>query len=101
MVSEILLRGSEHAIPGRQICAQLGISPRQLRTIVERERRNGYPICANCSGRHTGYFLAADRDEIEHYCKVLFRRAGEIHKTRKACMEAAQTLPPWRIDSDD
>ena len=92
MIYEILLEGKENALTGKEICGILGIKARDLTAAVERERREGKPICAS-TGSNPGYFLAANRDEMERYCNALFRRAGEIHKTRRACMETLEKLP--------
>ena len=94
MVHEILLTGAENARPGREICQQLKITPRELTANIERERRAGQPICAATKGKHPGYYLAANQAEMQGYCRSLYRRAGEIFKTRRACLETLKTLPP-------
>lgn len=95
MIHEILLQGAENAQTGKEICALLHISARDLSAAVEQERRDGKPICAS-TGQNPGYFLAADREEMERYCRSLFHRAGEIHKTRKACLKTLDNLPEQR-----
>ena len=92
MISEILQPGAENALSGREICKLLHITARDLTQAVERERRAGIPICAS-TGRRPGYYLAADRHEMDRYCRSLFHRAGEIHKTRKACIKTMAQLP--------
>lgn len=92
MICEILLKGEQNAQTGREICTLLNISMRDLTAAVERERRDGQPICAS-TGSNPGYYLAADREEMQRYCNSLMRRAGEIHKTRKACIKAMAALP--------
>lgn len=92
MVYELLETGRENAKTGKTICSILGITQRDLTAAIEQERREGRPICAS-TGEHKGYFLAADRGEMERYCRSLFHRAGEIHKTRKACLKAMDMLP--------
>lgn len=91
-VSNHLPTGAENAITGTEICAMLNISQRELTSAIERERRAGKPICAS-TDRQPGYFLAADKGEMQRFCKSLFHRAGEIHKTRKACMATIDSLP--------
>jgi len=95
MIHEILLQGAENAQTGKEICTLLHISARDLSAAVEQERRDGKPICAS-TGQNPGYFLAADREEMERYCRSLFHRAGEIHKTRKACLKTLDNLPEQR-----
>lgn len=92
MIQEILLPGAENALTGREICKLLHITARDLTQAVERERREGAPICAS-TGNRPGYYLAADRREMDRYCRSLFHRAGEIHKTRKACIKTMAQLP--------
>jgi len=95
MISEILLTGAENAQRSSDICRLLNISARDLSAAVEAERRDGKPICAS-TGSNPGYFLAKDKAEMKRYCRSLFHRAGEIHKTRKACMETLENLPEQR-----
>ena len=92
MVFEILTEGAENARTGKEICGILNITMRELTAIVERERRAGAPICAN-TGDPPGYFLAANKEEMQRYCNSLLKRAGEIHKTRRACMKTIDKLP--------
>lgn len=99
MIYEVLAEGKENARTGKYICDLLGISARDLTLAIERERRAGKPICAS-TGSNPGYFLAANRDEMERYCNALFRRAGEIHKTRRACMETLEKLPAGEANSN-
>lgn len=92
MIHEILLEGADNALTGREICRILGITPRDLTQAIERERRQGAPICAS-TGKTPGYFLAANQQEMQRYCNSLLHRAGEIHATRRACLETLETLP--------
>lgn len=92
MIFELLEAGAENARTGKEICSLLGISARELTAVVEQERRHGKPICAS-TGNPPGYYLAATQQEMQRYCDSLKRRAGEIHKTRRACIKAMDTLP--------
>ena len=96
MVYEILREGAENARTGRDICCFLNLTPRELMAVIERERRAGAPICAS-TGKNPGYFLAANRAEMQLYCESLHRRAGEIYKTRRACLDTIEKLPPPQI----
>lgn len=93
MIAEYLERGAENAKSGRELCNILGISPRELSKAVEVERRQGQPICASSNGERPGYYLAANKQEMHIYCRSLWHRAGEIHKTRRACLQAMEQLP--------
>lgn len=92
LVSEFLAEGAENAKTGREICSALDITARDLTAAIERERRAGRPICAS-TGTTPGYFLAANKEEMQRYCRSLLHRAGEIHKTRNACMKSIEDLP--------
>jgi len=92
MIYEILLTGKDNARTGREICRLLNLNARELTAAIARERREGKPICAN-TGKTPGYFLAADQEEMQKYCRSLWQRAGEIHKTRRACLESIKNLP--------
>ncbi len=93
MVKELLNSGKENAIRSRDLCAQLGgIEQRVLTAAVERERRDGAPICASY-GPRPGFYLAESKGDMLEYCRVLEHREKEIAKTRRACQAAAETLP--------
>lgn len=92
MIFEILTTGAETAKTGKDICRLLNITARDLTAAIERERRAGKPICAS-TGSNPGYFLAANQREMQHYCNSLMHRAGEIHKTRNACIKSMEDLP--------
>lgn len=93
MIYEVLRKGAENAITGKEICKLLDISARDLTAAIELERREGKPICASTDRTNPGYYLAATKEEMLRYCNSLFHRAGEIHKTRKACLKTMQELP--------
>lgn len=92
MIAELLAEGAANARTGREICRILNITARELTIAIARERRAGSPICAS-SGKNPGYYLAANQAEMQRYCKSLYHRAGEIHKTRNACIKAMENLP--------
>ena len=92
MIHELLQEGADRAVKGRELCEELSITARELTQAVEQERRAGFPICA-ATGKNPGYFLAANQEEMQRYCRSLWRRAGEIHKTRRACMATLAKLP--------
>lgn len=92
LVTPLLNTGKENAIPGRELCQILDVPSRVLARMIENERRAGSPICAN-PGVPCGYYLAANKAEMEDYCASLRKRAGEIFKTRRSCMKSAERLP--------
>lgn len=80
-VSSLLLRGQENAITLRELEAETGISGRDLRRMIETERRRGVPIL---SDNRNGYFLPADHLERLACVRSMRHRAREILKTAKA-----------------
>lgn len=92
MIHEYLAEGAENARTSRELCAMLHIGHRDLTQAIERERRQGKPICAS-SGSNPGYFLAANQQEMTRYCNSLLHRAKEISETRRACLTSMDSLP--------
>lgn len=98
LISDFLLTGEQNAQTAKEICnhaRRIGwkLTERQLSKAIEMERRRGVPICASCDLKSPGYYLAADKGEMQRYCDSLRHRAGEIHATRRACMKTITNLP--------
>jgi hypothetical protein len=77
---------------GEVICSMLGIRTNELHERVKNERRAGAPICAT----NKGYYIAESKEDMREYCESLYHRAGEIFKTRRACLKTMQNLPSER-----
>lgn len=92
MITEILLKGSENALTGKQLARICGCDIRTVTEQIERERREGSPICANMSGVNAGYYLAANEHELDTYCGKLHKRASELYKTRQALLCVLQQI---------
>ena len=92
MISDFLPTGAENAITAKHLCKMLDLTPRDVSAAIERERRAGKAICASIA-EPFGYYLAANKAEMTAYCQSLLHRAGEIHKTRRACLKTIDTLP--------
>lgn len=92
MIYEILQEGAENATTGREICDRLNLTIRELQAGIRAERRAGKAICAETSGK-AGYYIPANKREMERYCNSLTHRAGEIFATRQACLDLLDTLP--------
>lgn len=93
MIADFLLIGKENAQTARDLANLLECEPRDITTMIERERRQGAPIVASCDSRRPGYYLTTSAEELRQYCDSLHRRAGEIYKTRAALLEIADNLP--------
>lgn len=84
-VSDLLCRGQKNAVPLRHLKTLLGLDGRAVRLMIESERRNGTPICAD---NLTGYYLPANEDEKAACVRSMRHRAGEIMKTARAIEQA-------------
>lgn len=84
MVYECLSKGKKNAIPGKDLVVILKLNDlRELTQIIERERKDGLPICASTDTNSRGYYLADGPDELWEYIKSLGRRLQNIGITRK------------------
>lgn len=83
-IYECLLAGKENAKTGRELAAIFNCDLRKITAEVERERREGRPICATSSGENPGYYLPKDDAELQEYCDRLKNRAVELFRTRAA-----------------
>lgn len=92
MISELLGTGIESARTARELATACKCDTRKISITVERERRQGKPICASCTGEHRGYYLAADAEELEDYCGSLYKRGGELFKTRRALIRTLEAI---------
>lgn len=80
--SKLLPSGKSNAIPGQTLVELLGLKDqRELTKRIERERRDGFPVCASVAGDR-GYYLAADVAELEEYIQSLERRLFHVRRTR-------------------
>ena len=78
---KILPSGKENAVPGWKLVEILGLKDlRDLTQLVERERRDGSPICAS-TGAEKGYYSADGPEELEDYLQSLNRRVKNINRT--------------------
>ena len=93
MIFEMLDTGEQNARTARELAMILKLDRRKVSSLVERERREGKPICATCDSKTPGYYIPANREDMERYCRRLHHRAGEIFKTRAACLETLDSLP--------
>lgn len=92
-ISDYLRKGAASPITSKELCKVLKIDKRTLTATIERERRQGSPICASCDTHNPGYYLAENKNEMQRYCNSLHRRAAEIYKTRAACLHTIDNLP--------
>lgn len=84
-VADLLHHGAENAVPRRDLMALTGLSDRELRLLIEAERRQGVPILSNCIG---GYYLPADDAERKRFVNSMLHRAMEIAAVAAAVEQA-------------
>ena len=92
MIHEVLNTGAGNPTTGRELAELFSCDIREITERIEYERRQGFPICANSGGGSAGYYMAADREELDTYCRRLHKRAGELHKTRRYLLKARDKM---------
>ena len=92
-ISDFLHTGADNPQTAKELCDLLHLDKRELTAAIERERRQGSPICVSCNGSNPGYFLAGNKKEMQDYCNSLHHRAAEIYATRQACLNTIDDLP--------
>ena len=83
-IESLLLHGEENAIQAKSLAAIAGVqTSRELRQMVERERRNGALILSSVRGRG-GYYLpaegAAGADELQTFTRTTTARIVALSK---------------------
>ena len=89
-----LPRGAENAKPRARLAAELGLSDRKTRALIEEARGEGLLICNEQNGK--GYYLAEDLDEVERTWRQMRSRAIATFKAakhfRRALRDAGRTV---------
>ena len=80
-ICRFLSCGQGNALLRRELEKITGLSGRDIRLIVEAERRAGVPILSD--SRH-GFFLPASDDEVRRFLRSMRHRAHEILTTAAA-----------------
>ena len=91
MIFEYLATGKENARTARELAKIINCTPREVTAQIERERREGRPICASC-GSTPGYYLPESDQELNDYCECLKSRAVEIFRTRQALVKVLKQI---------
>lgn len=86
-VSGLLHPGAENAIPRRDLMVLSGCTDRELRRLIETERRQGIPIL---SDNQHGYWLSDSPAEIRKFSRSMRRRAAEIRLTAMCVEKSAE-----------
>lgn len=78
-IQAFLLEGEANAMPMRELARLVGVSERQVRKIIERERRNGSRILSS----DNGYFLPSPDCERYEICRYIHRADARMVTNRK------------------
>lgn len=84
-IASLLSCGAENAIPRRHLRQLTGLSDRDLRRRIQRERMSGIPILAD---NLSGYYLPADKTELDRFVSSMRGRAREIQAVAAAIEQA-------------
>ena len=88
IVYDALPHGRNNAIPWRDLVAQLGFSSkRELQKHIEAERRHGFVILTDFTGK--GYFRSDDPDDLKRFIATMNAKAAN---TRIAILSAEREL---------
>lgn len=88
MIADLLWTGAANARTGRELAEHLETDLRDITSEIQRERRQGQPICANAGG----YYLAENPEELQAYCDGLKQRAIELFNTRQALLKTLRRI---------
>lgn len=104
-ISAVLCMGADNAMTGEVLASLFDCNQREVSQAIERERRDGVPICASCDPACPGYFLASDPGELALYLASLDRRLRNIAVTRRhlhdtLCRMMGQTEIEWGDDDE-
>ena len=86
-IADLLGHGQSAAVPLRNLKELAGLPGREVRRMIEAERRAGALIISD--NRH-GYFLADTQEEVNQFVKSMLRRSGEIAKTARMVGQSAE-----------
>lgn len=87
MIHELLMNEA-NPLTGNDLSELTGLQKREVEAMIQKERREGFPICATSRG----YYLATTPEELNRYCAKLKRQAIEVFKTRQALIKLATAL---------
>lgn len=83
-IVDYISTGRDNPTTATALAAMLGVDTRAITRMIERERLNGAPICAVCTGDNLGYYLAASPQELADYLHSFRRRSRNIQRTAAA-----------------
>lgn len=85
-ISEFLSHGSGNGVELRDLVRMTGLSEREVRQSIQRDRLAGVPIL---SDNINGYFLPGDEHDVSRCARSLRHRAAEINRVADAIERTA------------
>lgn len=83
-VASFLRVGRSRGVKREDLAAMMGMDERALRRQIQRERKTGAVILADCKN---GYFLPESPADVQAFIRQMYHRAAEIREICKAAEE--------------
>lgn len=77
-IMELLQEGRENAITAEEIAKYYHCNSRNITRTIHNLRANGEVILSNNVGRTCGYYLPANRAEVERFARTMHSRLKNI-----------------------
>ncbi|HAJ65731.1 MAG TPA: hypothetical protein DCM61_04010 [Clostridiales bacterium] len=87
-ITSLLPSGAERAVSLRRLAEITGLSEREVRRSIQRERMNGAAICE----AGAGYFLAETDEERRRWVRSMRGRARQILRAARAVERGCDTI---------
>lgn len=75
---EMLKEGENNAITARDLAKYYGCDPRVITAQIHILRKSGKVILSSNNGINNGYYLPANRAEVEHFARTMHSRLKNI-----------------------
>ncbi len=90
MIQEYLKKGRANASSRAKLCELTGLSPRELRLEIAKEREAGALILSDSGTR--GYYLPGSVEELESYVRQMETRAKKIFISSRAARQEIKRM---------
>lgn len=77
-IMELLQEGEENAISAKELAKYYNCDTRSITQEIHNLRRSGKVILSVNTGINNGFFLPADRAEVERFAKTMHSRLKQI-----------------------
>lgn len=79
-ITDLIPSGRDNSIPMKTLAKRIHVNVRTLRTIIQREREQGAPICSDWE--HGGYFMPTN----EYEARIYYRQQRSRIKSARAAL---------------